>query len=490
MTGMTHRLLALDALQHSDAQESAECAEPRPIERGARLVITAEGSSRVVMQLPRGNLETIEPRPLILLRAQHLIHAGQLLDCLILLRKQRVDLNYLIDYSPRIFFDCLPDLVSSMLKTNHDLISLLVTALEPVDVTLYKYPLDRNCQALHEPREVQNFTGADKVNKVCAAVRSALLPVLLASRQATPVDDVYSSRILQPILCTFARQQPPQLVEALDLVRLCCTKDGVISCTTTGTGVDTVHTAVVVGGHPNLSSLMAQVSIKYLAFLAEGAQLFDAALGICDFDMSRAVARQCQMDPKAYLPLVESFEAIGRGFALNSPHTALMHFKVNAHLKRHTRAIDWTVHLLQRIYVVESTPDGVDTSPVDMRSDIVTVIYELKSFIKAEALHTYALPRLSGLQESLSLDPVTVLAGSKNMSISEFSASECSYAVLICRLLSDLRLEYGLLCASKMEYAEGIASILATQPVYALEAVEVAKQMGNWQLALSIAGKG
>jgi hypothetical protein len=39
-----------------------------------------------------------------------------------------------------------------------------------------------------------------------------------------------------------------------------------------------------------------------------------------------------------------------------------------------------------------------------------------------------------------------------------------------------------------MEYAEAIAAILATQPVCALEAIEVAKQMGNWQLAISIAG--
>ena len=93
------------------------------------------------MQLPRGNLECIEPRPLILLRAQQLLQTNKLLDCLILLRKQRVDLNYLIDYNPRIFLDNVAELVHAMLATNHDLISLLVTALEPVDVTLYKYPL-------------------------------------------------------------------------------------------------------------------------------------------------------------------------------------------------------------------------------------------------------------------------------------------------------------------------------------------------------------
>jgi elongator complex protein 1 len=50
-----------------------------------------------------------------------------------------------------------------------------------------------------------------------------------------------------------------------------------------------------------------QSAIKYLVFLAEGSALFDAALGSCDFEMARAVARQCQMDPKIYLPLLKVY---------------------------------------------------------------------------------------------------------------------------------------------------------------------------------------
>lgn len=61
-----------------------------------------------------------------------------------------------------------------------------------------------------------------------------------------------------------------------------------------------------------LATGKAQSAIRYLAFLAEGSKLFDAALGECDFDLARAVARQCQMDPKAYIPLLEEFAAIGR----------------------------------------------------------------------------------------------------------------------------------------------------------------------------------
>lgn len=475
------RLLALDAMQHSEDQESAECAEPRPVERGARLVVSAQGSSRVVLQLPRGNLETIEPRPLILLRAQHLLHEARLLDCLILLRKQRVDLNYLVDYSPRIFFDSVAPFVSTMLQTNHDLISLLVTALEPVDVTVHKYPLFSTPPGFLQSREVADFTGDSKVNKTCAAVRNVLLPILYAARTAARVDDVHSSKVLQPILCTFARQRPPQLVEALDLIRFCCTTGGVITILTEDPAAGTPPSASITGGTANLSSAMAQVSIKYLAFLAEGTQLFDAALGVCDFDMTRAVARQCQMDPKAYLPLVESFESLGRGFESSAPQFAVMHFKVNQHLGRFTEAAKWAVTLLESAHNAHSA--DATSVHVDLAASISVVIQELKTIIKAEDLHKFILPKLAALELKLRLDAVTVLAAGSQ------SSHKNPYDVVVCQLLSDLRLQFGLICASKMEYAEAMASILATQPVRALEAVEVAKQWGNWQLALSIAGQ-
>lgn len=472
------RLLALDALQHSEDQESAECAEPRPIERGARLVVSAAGSSRVVLQLPRGNLETIEPRPLILLRAQQLLHSARLLDCLVLLRKQRVDLNYLVDYSPRIFFDNVQSFVADMLRTSHDLISLLVTALDSIDVTLYKYPLDKNCLALQEPREVSNCVGAEKVNRVCRAVRNALLPLLQAARSAVPANDVTASRVLQPVLCTLAKQQPAQLEAALDLIRLCCTSGGMLTTVTTGTDADPALTLHVVGGTANLSSVMAQVSIKYLAFLVEGSQLFDAALGSCDFDMARAVARQCQMDPRAYLPLVEGFEVIARGFDSAAPQFSLMRFRVNVHLKRHTHALDAAVQFLGRVRRFGASNDASET----LYQEAASAVTALKGIVKAEGLHSYVLPRLAGLLEELGTDPATAVLVGADASIS------ARMDAVIAALLSDLRLEHGQLCAGRMEYAEAVAAILATHPVRAVEAIEVAKQMGNWQLAISIAG--
>jgi hypothetical protein len=580
------RLLALDAMQSGEDQDNtAECAEPRPVERGARLVTSVEGGAKVVMQLPRGNLECIEPRPLILCQAQRLLETNQLLECIVLLRKQRVDLNYITDYNPRIFMENVEPLTLAMMRTNHDLISLLVTALEPVDVTVHKYPLyvTNQCDraAINAQRFVEGFVGENKVNMVCTAIRNVLLPLLYAARFDTSVadttaagagagagaggkaavravahasiDEVKCSKLLQPILCTYARQRPPRLEEALQLIQLCCTAGGVLvlpvknsqlgstgaatatttaaaappaeeedgeaeeggfpffrgseedvaavavaaeetadtrpdapgatAGTTTATAVaaaTAATSAAVEGGTVNLTSSMAQISIKYLAFLAEGSLLFDSAIGMCDFDVARAVARQCQMDPKVTLPLLESFASIGRGFGEGSPQVALMHFRANMHLQRHTQAVDWCLALLSRMHTAAASAAAAadaDSQPdvLPPKEAIEQAVSDLKSVVKSEDLYAYAIPKVSHV--SLRLTP----AGSA-------AAAGDAYRQLLDKLLSDLRLLFGLKCASSMQYSEAIASIMATRPMAALEAVEVCRQMGNWQLALSIAG--
>jgi hypothetical protein len=117
---------------------------------------------------------------------------------------------------------------------------------------------------------------------------------------------------LQPTLCTYARQRPPLLVEALALIRdVCASPDAAGIAPTNGGNARA-------GG--SLSTGKVQSALRYLAFLADGTALFDAALGDCDFDMARAVARQCQMDPKVYLPLLQVRPARCRRSPSIHPH--------------------------------------------------------------------------------------------------------------------------------------------------------------------------
>ena len=243
--------------------------------------------------MPRGNLEAFEPRPLIFLKAKGLIDSNLLFSCLLLLRRQKVDLNYLIDYNPMKFLDQINNLVKESLEVNSELLSLLISSLEPGDTTISKYPSHRPIGADVKYRENQLpqqdfYSGCHKVNIICTAVRDSLLTFL----NGTQGREIPAA--LNPILCTYAKQNPPLLVDALSLIR-----DNIQRST------DVPIPGVLNSPTLQLASSKVQGGIKYLAFLAEGNALFEAALGCCDFDMARAVARQCQMDPKSYLPLLK-----------------------------------------------------------------------------------------------------------------------------------------------------------------------------------------
>lgn len=249
-------------------------------------MLSAPGSPKVVLQMPRGNLEAFEPRPLIFLKARELIDSLQMHSCLLLLRRQKVDLNYLVDYNPVVFLSQVVPLVSECLATNPDLLSLLISSLEPGDTTAFKYPTPApvgtplNCTQWRNkqlPRE-DFYAGSLKVNTICAALRDCLLGHLSC-------EGATQTAALNPALCTYAKPSPPLLVEALTLIKETSLRSE--------------------SQEQKLSASKAPAAIKYLAFLVEGSALFEAALGCCDFDMARAVARQCQMDPKAYLPLLK-----------------------------------------------------------------------------------------------------------------------------------------------------------------------------------------
>ena len=79
-----------------------------------------------------------------------------------------------------------------------------------------------------------------------------------------------------------------------------------------------------------LFSETAQSSIRYLAFLAEYILLFETALGMYDYEIARAVARNSQMDPKMYLPLLKRFNALPKLFS---------RYEVDMRLKRFDTAL-------------------------------------------------------------------------------------------------------------------------------------------------------
>uniref|UniRef100_A0A8C4NMY7 Elongator complex protein 1 n=1 Tax=Eptatretus burgeri TaxID=7764 RepID=A0A8C4NMY7_EPTBU len=77
----------------------------RKLERGSRIVTAVPGDTKVILQMPRGNLETIHPRPLVLAQVGRWLDKLMFKEAFDCTRKQRVNLNFLYDYNPKAFLD-------------------------------------------------------------------------------------------------------------------------------------------------------------------------------------------------------------------------------------------------------------------------------------------------------------------------------------------------------------------------------------------------
>lgn len=121
--------------------------EQRRVERGSRIVVAVPSAMSLVLQMPRGNLETINPRPLVMavvredLRKQVLIRlekhsllilrfSGQYRKAFLACRKHRIDSNVIVEFDQQAFLDNVNVFVEQVHEV--DYINLFLTNLGSV----------------------------------------------------------------------------------------------------------------------------------------------------------------------------------------------------------------------------------------------------------------------------------------------------------------------------------------------------------------------
>lgn len=97
----TLTMLDLD-VPPDDPEKDERC---RSIERGGRLVTAMPTKMSLVLQMPRGNLETIYPRAMVLAGIRKLIEGKDYGSAFATCRTQRVDMNILFDHRPEQFLE-------------------------------------------------------------------------------------------------------------------------------------------------------------------------------------------------------------------------------------------------------------------------------------------------------------------------------------------------------------------------------------------------
>jgi len=69
--------------------------------------------------MPRGNLETIAPRALVLSSVRSSLDSKDFKRALILARKHRIDMNILHDHNPEMFFQNIPEFIQQVVDVDN-----------------------------------------------------------------------------------------------------------------------------------------------------------------------------------------------------------------------------------------------------------------------------------------------------------------------------------------------------------------------------------
>lgn len=195
--------------------------------------------------MPRGNVETIHPRGLLLEHIKSLLSIKRYLEAFLLCRKNRLDLNLLIDYDLKLFVQNISKALQQI--ENPEYINLLIASLkdEKVTETIYKNSFEKNNE---------NEGSSGKRNLLCDLIVSTL-------------EDLDSEKYFNSILTGLAKKSPPDLENATKRI---------------------LHLKETKG------SDYADDAIKYLIFLADPNELFDFALGVYDLELVILVAQNSQ----------------------------------------------------------------------------------------------------------------------------------------------------------------------------------------------------
>ncbi|NWH92099.1 ELP1 protein, partial [Aegithalos caudatus] len=288
--------LSVKALQAGLSGAAAPHSETlRKVERGSRIITVVPQDTKVVLQMPRGNLETIHHRALVLAQIRKWLDRLMFREAFQCMRKLRINLNLLYDHNPKaslptslVFLENTETFIRQIDSVNY--INLFFTELKEEDFTKSMYP-SLNGNSNSQP---QQHPDQKKVNLICDVMRVAM-------------EHIDPQKYCLSILTAHVKKSPPELEIALQKVH-------------------DLRESIT----PDVQSVSAEEALKYLLFLVDVNELYDYSLGTYDFDLVIMVAEKSQKDPKEYLPFLNS---------LRKMETNYQRYTIDRHLKRYTKAL-------------------------------------------------------------------------------------------------------------------------------------------------------
>ncbi|KAF9877790.1 hypothetical protein CkaCkLH20_04925 [Colletotrichum karsti] len=259
----------------------------RSIERGARLVTATPTNMNLVLQMPRGNLETIYPRAMVVAGIRQLVDEKNYGRAFAFCRTQRVDMNILYDHQPNQFLSNVGLFLEQLKDITY--IDLFLSSLREEDVTQTMYKNTKRSNASPQSTETPADPSAkSKVNKICDAILKSL-----QSKKSTNLQNIITAHVCK---------DPPALDDGLTLVSELMQED----------------------------EKLAERAVEHICFLVDVNRLYDNALGLYNLDLALLVAQQSQRDPREYLPFIQNLH--------NLPELRRK-FEIDDHLDRRAKAL-------------------------------------------------------------------------------------------------------------------------------------------------------
>jgi len=341
----------------------------RSVEQGSHLLAAPKDGVRVVMQMPRGNLEAVAPRMLVLAAIADALQARAYAAAWELATTNRVDLNLLVDWNWPAFLYDVPAFVAAV-PAPSDLTDLLF-ALRPGNMCdeggLYagipikpspaspqgqRYATAAAAAAAapdaegQEPstqqeegspegglsrEQMEQALHAGKVNAVCMAMRAAVEarmkgqaagaapaaegPCVAADGVSTALPGsthAAAQQLLTVLVTTFSRSQPPQLGQALSAIK-------------------NAKEADLTKNGASGQQGPADQALRAMLLHVDADAAYQAALGLYELPLAFMVITHAQRDPGEYALELQRFADV------QDPH--MRRYAIDMHLRRFNLAL-------------------------------------------------------------------------------------------------------------------------------------------------------
>lgn len=126
-SGQGNDVLSLTGDENKTGELASQAWQKRRVERGSRIVTAVPSTMSLVLQMPRGNLETINPRPMVMEVVKSDLDAGLWRKAFMACRKHRIDFSIIVEHNQEVFMASISAFVDQI--EDVDYINLFLTSV-------------------------------------------------------------------------------------------------------------------------------------------------------------------------------------------------------------------------------------------------------------------------------------------------------------------------------------------------------------------------